>query len=73
MVVNSYFEGKTHQIQLISTPKLQFFFWKTNLLTNYNLSPIITFIIYYIYIQRFPFLPHSYFQFFLYLLLAKHT
>ena len=45
--VNSYFEEKTHQIQLINTPKLQFFFWNAKPLANYNLSPpIVTFVIY---------------------------
>ena len=32
--VNSFFEGKTHQIQLNNTPKLHFFFWITNPLTT---------------------------------------
>ena len=51
----------------------QNFFWNTNPLANYKLLPPVINFILSVYIQHFSYLPDSYFQFFLYLLLAKYT
>ena len=62
--------SKIQRTQLL-TPPNHVFFWNTNLLTNYGLPPpTITFIK---YSRCMFFLLHCYFQFFLYLLLVKHT
>ena len=73
--VNSYFEGETHQIPSFGIPKLQFFSetptLQSTIIFHHQLQPSL--FILFVYFQHFSFLPHTYFQFFLYLLLAKHT
>ena len=73
--VSFYLEGKTHQTQLINTPKLQIFSEtpspQPTIIFHHQLQPSLYILS--VYIQHFLFVPHSYFQFFLYLLLSKHT